>query len=333
MALNALPPWLDRQLRTLLQGRGHAWLLRGPSGLGQYPLALALAQSWLCLQPDADGVACGTCASCHSLSVRTHPDLCMLMPEAMALDLGWPVEDGALRDIEAKKRKPSQQVRVGAAREMVSFTQFTRSGGDRRVVCIYPADRMNAEAANTILKSLEEPPGETRFVLASDTTHGLLPTIRSRCQVHALQWPALADAVPWLVAQGVPAADAPVLLQAMGGRPDDALRAHAEGLQANHWRAVPKAIVQGQFEALADWQGGALVELLQKLCHDLFAVGQGQAPRFFAREDLPAAPITPALSAWSRELLELARSADHPFKPDLMREALLVRAQAAMRTP
>ncbi len=76
------PPWITRQLQTLLPQRGHALLLAGPSGLGQYELALALARAWLCDQPTEQG-ACGQCASCHAIDVRTHAELLVLLPEVL----------------------------------------------------------------------------------------------------------------------------------------------------------------------------------------------------------------------------------------------------------
>jgi DNA polymerase-3 subunit delta' len=69
----AAPHWIAEQTESLLAQRGHAWLLQGPSGLGQYPLALALVRAWLCEQPTAHG-ACGQCGSCHAIEVRTHAD-------------------------------------------------------------------------------------------------------------------------------------------------------------------------------------------------------------------------------------------------------------------
>ena len=63
-------PWIERQVGQLLQQRGHAWLLQGPSGLGHYALALALARAWLCEQPVPNG-ACGHCDSCHAIDVHT----------------------------------------------------------------------------------------------------------------------------------------------------------------------------------------------------------------------------------------------------------------------
>ena len=72
-------PWIAAQTRTLLAQRGHAWLLAGPSGLGQSKLALSLVRAWLCEQPSELG-ACGQCGSCHAIDVRTHADLCVRCP-------------------------------------------------------------------------------------------------------------------------------------------------------------------------------------------------------------------------------------------------------------
>ena len=83
----ATPPWIQAQAKVLLQQRGHAWLLSGPSGLGQYGLGMALVRAWLCENVGEMG-ACGQCASCHAIDVRTHADLCVLMPETRMLELG-----------------------------------------------------------------------------------------------------------------------------------------------------------------------------------------------------------------------------------------------------
>ena len=117
----ALAPWIQRQLGPLLAQRGHAWLLQGPSGLGQYPLALALVRAWLCEAPSAEQGACGHCGSCHAIDVRTHADLCVLMPETEMLALGWPLSEKAQADIDDKKRKPSREIRVEAMRDAVEF--------------------------------------------------------------------------------------------------------------------------------------------------------------------------------------------------------------------
>ena len=333
MSVPALTPWLRQPLAELLRQRGHAWLLQGPSGIGQYELALALAAAWLCEQPaEEGGAACGHCASCHAIEVRTHADLCVLMPEVAMQELGWPLEEKAQADIDDKKRKASREIRVEAMRDAVGFAQRTSARGRGKVVLVYPAERMNTITANALLKTLEEPVGDVRFVLASEAAWQLLPTIRSRCLGFTLPWPETAEAEAWLVAQDVPAADAAALLRAAGGRPSDALRLARSGPSPKAWSLFPKAISRGDVGALSDHAPAQAVGALQKLCHDLMAVGNGAEPRFFEAGDLPAAPSRLALARWSKSLANAARTAEHPFNAGLMLEALVSEARSTLNS-
>lgn len=327
--MTALAPWIQVQASQLLQQRGHAWLLQGPSGLGQYSLGLALVRAWLCEQPGPHG-ACGQCASCHAIDVRTHADLCVLMPETIMLELGWPLDEKAQNDIDDKKRKPSREIRIEAMRDAIQFSQRTSARGLGKAVLIYPAERMNHVTANALLKTLEEPPGDVRFVLASEAAHQLLPTIRSRCLTHTLPWPSADAARAWLQEQGVPATDARGLLQAAGGRPDDALSYGATGRDPRAWRVLPRAMQVGDVSAVSDWPPAQLIDALHKLCHDLMATAVGATPRYFEAADLPRAPGLPALQAWQRTLMRESRTADHPYNSGLMLEALVSRAQSAL---
>ncbi|BEP35581.1 DNA polymerase III subunit delta' [Variovorax sp. V59] len=335
MSTPALSPWLHRPLAELLRQRGHAWLLQGPSGLGQYELALALAAAWLCEQPNKEegGTACGHCPSCHAIEVRTHADLCVLMPEVAMQELGWPLDEKAQADIDDKKRKPSREIRVEAMRDAVGFAQRTSARGRGKAVLVYPAERMNTITANALLKTLEEPVGDVRFVLASEAAWQLLPTIRSRCLGFTLPWPETAEAEAWLAAQDVPAADAAALLRAAGGRPSDALRLARSGQSPRAWSLLPKAVSRGDVAALADQSPSQAIGSLQKLCHDLMAVGSGAAPRFFDAADLPpAVPSHLALARWSKSLANAARTAEHPFNAGLMLEALVSEARTTLNS-
>jgi DNA polymerase-3 subunit delta' len=330
-----LAPWLERQLDRLMGHSGHALLLQGPSGLGQYPLALALAQAWLCQRAGSTGAhrGCGVCSSCHSIAVRTHPDLRVLMPETLMLQLDWPLDESAQKEIDDKKRKPSREIRVDAARDLITFTQRTASGERGKVVLIYPADRMNGVTANTLLKTLEEPSGDTRFILATEAQHQLLPTIRSRCVAHPMEGPTQADGVSWLNAQGLNDELASVLLKAAGGRPEDAWSMSQRGWTDARWSAIPKALRAGQLEPLHDLGGAELIEVLQKVCHDQMAVQVGGQPRFFAAQSLVSGTSLQALSNWSQALQRSARTAEHPFQAGLMLEAMVGQARLALTTP
>jgi DNA polymerase-3 subunit delta' len=314
-----------------LAQRGHAWLLTGPSGLGQYSLALALVRAWLCEHPSAQG-ACGTCGSCHAIDVRTHADLCVLMPETFMLELGWPLSEKAQSDIDDKKRKPSKEIRVDAMRDAVEFSQRTSARGRGKAVLVFPAERMNNVTANALLKTLEEPPGDVKFVLASDAGHQLLPTIRSRCLGHSMVWPDVTSSLAWIEGQGVPPAQARVMLRAAGGRPEDALLFSQSGRDAQAWVKLPKAMARGDVSVLKDWSPAQAVDALHKLCHDALAVKTGAEPRFFESADLPAGGTLATLTAWNRALAATSRTVEHPFNAGLMLEALVSQAQIALNS-
>lgn len=329
-SVNASPvaPWIAAQTQALLAQRGHAWLLAGPSGLGQYELALALVRAWLCDQATAQG-ACGHCSSCHAIDVRAHADLCVLMPETVMLALNWPLSEKAQDEIDGKKRKASKEIRVEAMRDAVEFAQRTSARGRGKAVLVFPAERMNVYTANALLKTLEEPAGDVKFVLASDAAHQLLPTIRSRCLGHTMTWPDQASALAWLQGQGVPAHQAVVMLRAAGGRPQDALQfAPIAGL----WPRLPRAVQAGDVSVFKDWTPAQTVDALHKLCHDLLALRSGAAPRFFEVADLPKPGGWQALSDWAKSLSETMRTVEHPFNAGLMQEALVSQAQLALNT-
>jgi DNA polymerase III subunit delta' len=333
--LDTLPLWLAEQRSHLLGLSAHALLLHGPSGLGQYELALSLAQSWLCEKPGRAQAepACGQCASCQQVHSRGHTDLVVLMPETLMLQLGWPLSEKAQKDIDDKKRKPSQEIRIESVREAVAFAELTSGRGRGKVILVFPAEAMNTAAANALLKTLEEPLGSLRFVLATEAAHELLPTIRSRCQAFSLSQPTADQAVGWLT-QYVPGAsptEREDALQASGNRPLDAAKIIAAGAHSI-WASVPSALQKGHVDAVSGMSGAQLLDAQHKLCHDLWAIKLGAAPRFFEASDLPKPPPARALAAWGEQLKSLSRRIDHPFKPELLIEDMVQQAKVCINS-
>ena len=323
-------PWIARQATDLLAQRGHAWLLQGPSGLGQYELALALVSAWLCENPTPKG-ACGVCSSCHAIAVHTHADLEVLMPETVMIELGWPLSEKAQDEIDKKTRKPSKEIRVDAMRDAVEFSQRTDARGRGKAVLVFPAERMNTIAANALLKTLEEPPGHVRFVLATEASHMLLPTIRSRCLAHTMKWPEASEALVWLAEQGLASDDAQNLLRSAGGRPADVLSLSGSGLSPDWWSHFPQAMRQGDAHHLADLHPAQAIDALQKLCHDLVLRQSGAEPRFFEKSQLPSSNASlSVLTEWFKRLVQSARTAEHPFNAGLMLEALTADAHQTL---
>ena len=330
MSIQLPYPWLEAPLRELLSTqRGHAVLLAAPQGVGQFDLALALAQAWLCESEGPDR-PCGACASCALVHSHTHPDLQVLLPEALQEELGWATGD-ADAEAKASKAKPSKDIKVEALRRVVEFAQQTTSRGVAKVVLVHPAERMNAISANTLLKTLEEPPGQARFILSTESIEALLPTIRSRCQHLRLPLPDQAAALQWLRAQGLVQPE--VLLAAAGGQPVTALQLKQQGLDDAAWLQLPARLLKGEAAAFSGWAVPRAVDALQKVCHDAMCVTAGSAPRYFSAQGFAGMQASAAgLAAWSHELRRVARHEEHPWNAGLMLESLVSQAQRALHS-
>ena len=324
--MNALPPWLHAPLdQALAQQRGHALLVHGPSGVGQFEFALALASAWLCESP-RERRACGECPGCRLMQSRTHPDFQLLMPEAVRESLGWTTGDEA-REGEGKKAKPSKELKVEAVREAIAWSQTSASRGRGKVVLIHPAQAMNMVSANALLKTLEEPPAGVRLLLTAHDPEALLPTIRSRCQRWPLTTPEPEQSLAWLQGQGM--REPAVLLAACSGRPLDAAAWHADGVTAELWRALPLAVSRGDARPLQGWPVPRVIDALHKLCHDAMVLAVGGAPRHFPADSVPPGADLAGLAAWARSLQRAARHDEHPWNPGLLAEALVLEGRQA----
>ncbi len=199
-------PWHTSQWQQLnerrRQGRfPHALLLSGPEGVGKSHFARQLAQSLLCDAPLASGEACGQCRACLLINAGNHPDLSLVAP------------------LEGKKSIAVDQVR-GIGHYLSLKSQY----GRRRVVVLSPADSMNVNAANSLLKTLEEPGEGTVLILSTSRPAQLPATIRSRCQALRFGEVVQREALDWLGQQLDSEPSPATLLALANGAPLKALR-------------------------------------------------------------------------------------------------------------
>src|SRR5437868_3280645 len=165
-----------RLMRTAL-GRGqphHAYLLAGPEGVGKELLARTFAQAANCEEPDEAERPCGKCLGCRGIERGNFPDVMFVMPQTELLARGLV----GRADLEGA---PSREIRVDEVRALAKRLSLAALRGRRKIAIVTPADAMNERAQNTLLKTLEEPPPATTFLLVSANPDALLPTIRSRC--------------------------------------------------------------------------------------------------------------------------------------------------------
>jgi len=163
-------PWHKSEFRALLQRKEqlpHALLLRGSQGIGKLAFAEAVARALLCEKPAPDGAACGQCTACGWMGQGSHPDFRRLEPENLAEQ----------KDSEAgieKKEKASTQISVDQVRSLANFINVSSHRGGSKVVLVHPAEALNPNAANALLKGLEEPPPRTYFLLVAHRWNQLL---------------------------------------------------------------------------------------------------------------------------------------------------------------
>ena len=189
-----LYPWQHtdwQQVTREFDALPNAWLLTGPAGIGKAQFARTLAQALLCETSRDDRLPCGICQACHWFAGGNHPDYRLLTP-----DMGD--EDNA--------KTPTRKlpvIKVEAVREVIEFAHLSAHRSGRRVVVIDPAEAMNTQSANALLKILEEPPPGVLFILVSHNRERLLPTIKSRCRQFPLSTPSPQQALGWLEQQGM----------------------------------------------------------------------------------------------------------------------------------
>lgn len=210
----------DRIVQALRHARGrgrlgHALLFLGPEGVGRETCARALAAGLLC---DADTVAppfgCGECRACRRVMQGGHPDLQWLMPEAEAAARGLLEVDG--------KRQPSREIRVAQVRDLTRTMRMKPYEGRARVALVLEAHRMNANAANALLKTLEEPGEHSLLILTAPHERAVLPTIASRCQ--RITFGPLPEAIVRAVLERLGVGDAAERANLANGSVADALR-------------------------------------------------------------------------------------------------------------
>lgn len=227
--------WQKIQSQLSADKLPHALLLSGKEGLGKRAFAEALAHSLLCQQPTDNGTACGACAACQLLAAHTHPDLLLLQAE------------------EAGKA-----LKVDEVRELSSRLQFTSQFGGYKVALVVDAHDMNINAANSLLKTLEEPAQRSVLILVSSRAEKLPITVRSRCQRILFNEPDEALAVDWLRQQGVE--DSAQLLRLAHGAPLLAQQLKNGELYEQHQQLIKSLLALAANQPLL-----AQAELLHKL--------------------------------------------------------------------
>ena len=330
-------PWMEPAFEALLAMRArlpHALLLTGSERIGKRELARYFAQSLLCESPPPNGYPCGQCGACRWFAEGNHPDYREVVPETLQADpeTGAAEEGGAGEATGGKtKAAPSKVIKIGQIRALDGFFNVGTHRAGRRIVLVYPADAMNADASNALLKVLEEPPAATLFLLVTSRPSAVLPTVRSRCARLTVGRPDQRLVLEWLDAQGVREPER--ALAEAGGAP----LAAADVDPAAEYREIllealsaARPIDPVAMAEKCDKAGAANISLwLSRWTSDLLRCGADGDVRYHPQhvkvlqQVARNAPID-GLFAFQNKLLRMRRVAEHPLNPRLFVEDLLI---------
>ena len=302
-----------------------ALLVKGEPGLGKLQFTKSFAQYVFCqeVKSKQSSLACGQCKDCQLFSAGTHPDFLLIGLEEKA-----------------------KQIKVDQVRKLVDVINKTSSREGMKVIVIEPAEAMNMNAANALLKSLEEPTKDTLIFLVAHAAHRLLPTIRSRCQTLNIDKPSKADAKAWLSTYISDTNKAEQLLSIANYSPLLARR-----LDENEYLSVYKQVAQFMQQANSSQANPILaaeklnkcdvlqvLQALQQLLWDLIKLAQGivLVPEHLLC-NCQAISTKPGFSKRAYSMLEEFQQANQELRgvtnpnTQLLLESLLVRFSALLR--
>lgn len=362
-------PWFKSTWESLnLLNLPSAVLIHGQSGIGKFEFAIELAKAILCESAAPLSRPCNECEACHWFESANHPDFIALVPETHRKLLphgDFDVEADSSKkskaissdsDGEASEKKEKKNISIEETRNAIEGLSIGTHRGGSRVILIYPLEMLRSDSANTLLKSLEEPPENTIFILLADRLDRVLPTIRSRCRFVSVPRPDRSTGLEWLRNQMalVPnskfsSAEIESIYDEQGGAPYAVLqsliaRHHQDdkdeltiAIQASN--NLLRAMSQG---ARIEWLDTAektqkarystLLSTMQRWTADLLSSAQMGHPRYYPKHEAVIQTLAkqarmPKLLNFWKSLVHARRHENHPLATRIQLEALLSQYQ------
>ena len=362
-----IAPWLHPLWESLDFAKfPNAILLHGQSGIGKFAFSVELAKALLCEGSESAAKPCNQCEACHWFDTGNHPDFISLVPEThrkLLPHADYESDDSPKRgkaarddDGESSEKKEKKIISIEETRQAIENLSIGSHRGGNRVILIYPLEMLRSDAANTLLKSLEEPPANTIFILLADRVDRVLPTIRSRCRLLTAPRPDRAQGLTWLKGQlsnisglKMSEVDVETVYDEQGGAPfsvlDSLIARHNKddkdeltiSIQAS--RYLLQSMAQGgrinwldTAEKTHKAQYAFLLASMQRWISDLQSVVQGGEPRYYPKHVTTLqglsrmANVQKLLQFW-KSLVQARRHENHPLANRIQLEALLSQYQ------
>ncbi|MEY4496038.1 MAG: hypothetical protein RL744_1102 [Pseudomonadota bacterium] len=367
-SVKKIAPWLESVWGGMdLNAFPNAILVHGQSGIGKFEFSIELAKALLC-EASSTAKPCNQCEACRWFNSGNHPDFIALVPEThrkllphgdFESDTDSPKRSKASQvdaDGEATEKKEKKSISIEDARSAIEGLSIGSHRGGNRVILVYPLEMLRSDSANTLLKSLEEPPKNTIFILLADRLDRVLPTIRSRCRLLSAPRPDRVAGLNWLRAElgkipnlKMSDADIESIYDEQGGAPyavlDSLIARHNKdekdeltiAIQAS--RYLLQAMSQG---AQINWLDAAdktqkarysvLLATMQRWTSDLQSCAQMGSPRYYPKHEAAIkglaqqARLSKLLRFW-KSLIQARRHENHPLATRVQLEALLSQYQ------
>ncbi len=367
-SVKKIAPWLEPIWDGMnLDAFPNAVLIHGQSGIGKFEFSIELAKALLC-ETSAAIKPCNQCKACRWFDSGNHPDFIALVPEThrkllpqgdFDSDAESPKKSKVSQadvDGEAPEKKEKKSISIEDARRAIEGLSIGSHRGGNRVILVYPLEMLRSDSANTLLKSLEEPPKNTIFILLADRLDRVLPTIRSRCRLLSAPRPDRLSGLNWLRIQlsktpGLKMSDSDIesIYDEQGGAPyavlDSLIARHNKdekddltiAIQAS--RYLLQAMSQG---ARINWLDAAdkahkarysvLLATMQRWVSDVQSCAQMGSPRYYPKHEATIktlaqqARLPKLLSLW-KSLNQARRHENHPLATRIQLEALLSQYQ------
>jgi DNA polymerase-3 subunit delta' len=367
-SVKKIAPWLEPIWDGMnLDAFPNAVLIHGQSGIGKFEFSIELARALLCETSSAKK-PCKQCEACRWFDSGNHPDFIALVPEThrkflpqgdFDSDTESPKKSKSSQadtDGDTPEKKEKKSISIEDARSAIEGLSIGSHRGGNRVILVYPLEMLRSDSANTLLKSLEEPPKNTIFILLADRLDRVLPTIRSRCRLLSAPRPDRSNGLNWLRTQlgmipGLKMSDADVesIYDEQGGAPyavlDSLVARHNKdekdeltiAIQAS--RYLLQAMAQG---ARINWLDAAdktqkarysvLLATMQRWVSDVQSCAQMGSPRYYPKHEATIRTLAqqarlPKLLSFWKALTEARRHENHPLATRIQLEALLSQYQ------
>ena len=363
-----IAPWLEPLWGSMdFSAFPNAVLIYGQAGIGKFELSVELAKALLCEAPSGEK-PCDQCEACRWFDSGNHPDFIALVPEThrkllphgdfdSEADTSKKIKSSQVdSENDASEKKEKKSIAIEDARSAIEGLAIGSHRGGNRVILVYPLEMLRADSANTLLKSLEEPPKNTIFILLADRLDRVLPTIRSRCRLLSAPRPDRLIGLDWLrnkltTVPGLQISDADIesIYDEQGGAPyavfDSLIARHnkdekdelAIAIQAS--RYLLQAMSQG---ARINWldaadktqkaRYSALLATMQRWTSDLQSSKQMGFPRYYPKHEAAIKVLAqqarlPKLLRFWKSLIQARRHENHPLATRIQLEAMLSQYQ------